>query len=73
MAFSTYDADHDLYDDINCVTLSRGGGGNWNNACYNQNLNGQHTSSGGGISCYVLVLFRRQWKYSLTKIIKNDV
>ena len=48
MAFSTYDADHDLYDDINCVTLSRGGGGNWNNACSYQNLNGQHTSSGGG-------------------------
>ena len=47
MAFSTYDADNDLHgNDVNCVILMRSGGGNWYNACFRQNLNGQFNRSG---------------------------
>ena len=47
MEFSTFDRDNDLWSGTNCVTIWSSGGGNWNNHCYEQNLNGLYHDNSG--------------------------
>ena len=46
MAFTTKDADRDLFGPANCAILK--GGGFWYNACYHISLNGQYLVSTAG-------------------------
>ena len=46
MAFTTKDADHDLFGPGNCASSK--GGGFWYNACYHISLNGQYLVSTAG-------------------------
>ena len=45
MQFSTYDVDNDE-SSANCATMYGGNGGNWNQACLDQNMNGKYGADG---------------------------
>ena len=46
MQFSTYDKNNDELNYEICDAYSGGDGGNWNQACHYQNLNGEYGADG---------------------------